>query len=149
MGDSENNISYMPADIAVAIEDLQPDIKARIEKVFKFYNDSEGISSSLNKLNEFFNDFENVCGKYKEVKALKEKLTSICKDNNITLNTNYDSHKCYNFNIWNLININVHTTTEPPFTRELLDYFTISYIWNNNEHKEKVIQICELLMNEL
>lgn len=91
--------SEIPADVAAAIKDLPSSVKSEIERVFKAYNDSERIKSSINELEKFFNTFENVCGKYKEVKALKEKLTSICKDNNITLNTNYDSHKCYNFNI--------------------------------------------------
>ena len=149
MWDPEKNQSEMPADIADAIKDLQPDVKARIEEVFKAYNDSERINSALKDLNDFFNVFENICKKYMEINALKRKLTAICKDNDLSIDTYYDSHKHCNFNIWDLININVHVDVEPPFMMELLDSFSISYIWKNNEHKEKVVQICELLKKEL
>ena len=139
--------SEMPADVAAAIKDLNPDIKAKIEEVFKAYNDSERIKSSINELEKFFNTFENVCGKYYDLDSLTKKLKSICDENNITIEKSYNLNR-HNIKIGNLINIKVNLESNPPYG-DLLGDFSITYIGNNNEHKEKVVQICELLMNQL
>ena len=145
MEDIEKNTWFeMPADVAEAIKDLQPNVKSKIEEVFQAYNDSEVISSTLSDLNEYFNKFENVSHKYWIYEDLVKKLRSICEKNDIDIEESYS----HNIKIWNLINIKVSLEEDPPYW-DLLDNFAITYIWTNHEHKEKFVQICELLKNEL
>ena len=92
VNDLEKSNYEMPTDVANAIKDLQPSIKAKIEEVFKAYDAFEDLDSSINKLDHFFNgrDYDiyisNIRTKYRRLHDLTSKLLSICKENGIGIN---------------------------------------------------------------
>ncbi len=152
--DSEKNNYEMPTDVADAIKDLQPSVKAKIEWVFKAYDALDGINSSINKLDRFIYR-ENIRDKYVRAVTLVSKIRSICMMNDI-----YVSELCdrttYRVRIADLIEITINYKNIHYI--DMMEDISVKYRGNDsmrfkqtdyNELRTEATQICKLLMDKL
>ncbi len=164
--DPEKNNYEMPTDVADAIKDLQPSVRAKIEEVFKAYDAFEDLDSSIYKLECFLRDkkISGENGKYYKLYDLICKIRSIWKENNIGI-----EHKSHYWNkdsilLNDLIRITIvfsrygreqyiedeNLRCQQSFTVEYNGHNTRrSERTNSSELRKEAAQICKLLMNEL
>ena len=166
--DPEKNNYEIPADVADAIKDLQPSVRAKIEEVFKAYDAFEDIDSLIYKLECFLRD-KKICGekcflrdkkicgengKY-YIYDLTSKIRSIWEENNIYISELWNTTTCRVI-IADLIEITINFKIVHYI--DIMEDISVEYrghntkrfeITNSSELRKEAAQICKLLMNEL